>query len=149
MEEVKEKKDLLLLSAANALKRKAEETKQDMNEARKNISVNEKKAKKYLSYLRTVVHHLYGCFIFIQILLVFVFGVKVTHTGGASIWIQACLGDFGSLSIATKSIWVRFFVENDANYRFILRKISSKQSPVALHVDTQQVYGHITRCLVI
>ena len=108
MEEVKEKKDLLLLSAANALKRKAEETKQDMNEARKNICVIEEKAKKYLSYLRTVVHHLYGCFIFIQILLAFVFGVKVTHTGGASIWIQACLGDFGSLSIAKKSIWVRF-----------------------------------------
>ena len=148
MEEVKKKKDLLLLSAAIALKRKAEETKQDMNEAGRN-SVTEERAKKYLSYLRAVVHHLYGCFIFIQIFLVFVFGVKVTHTGGASIWIQACLRDFGSLSIATKSIWVRFFVENDANYRFILRKISSKQSPVALHVDTQPVYGHITRHLVI
>ena len=44
MEEVKKKKDLLLLSAANALKRKAEETKPDMNEAGRN-SVTEEKQK--------------------------------------------------------------------------------------------------------
>ena len=108
VEDIEKKNNLLLLSAANARKIKAEETKQDVTKLEETLVSLKKKQKKYRSYIGTVAHHLYGCFIFIQILLVFVFSVKVTHTGGAPIWIQAFLRDFSPYLLQESQIGFHF-----------------------------------------
>ena len=78
--------------------------------------------KKALSYSRTVAHHSYGCFIFKQILLVSVFGVKMTHTKDAPTWTEACLGGFSPF-LRQQSQMGSISAKKNANYRFISREI--------------------------